>query len=247
MAERDSVCVIVPTYNNASVILPVLEQTLKYCKDLIVVNDGSTDNTAEILNKLIPKIQVLSYEKNKGKGYALAQAFSFARHKGYRYAITLDSDGQHFPDDIPSFLQAIDENPGAVIVGSRLLKQEHMPKENTFANRFSNFWFAVHTGKRLPDTQTGYRMYPIYRMDKMRLLTSRYETELEILVRLAWKNVPLIPLPVNVYYAPPGERITHFRKGRDFLRISLLNTVLTFVAILYGYPSMLLRTWLKRS
>jgi glycosyltransferase involved in cell wall biosynthesis len=116
MAERDSVCVIVPTYNNASVILPVLEQTLKYCKDLIVVNDGSTDNTAGILNKLIPKIQVLSYEKNKGKGYALAQAFSFARHKGYRYAITLDSDGQHFPDDIPSFLQAIDENPGAVIV-----------------------------------------------------------------------------------------------------------------------------------
>ena len=241
MAERDSVCVIVPTYNNASVILPVLEQTLKYCKDLIVVNDGSTDNTAGILNKLIPKIQVLSM-KNKGKG---ARHVFPARHEaGMPYP---DSDGQHFPDDIPSFLQAIDENPGAVIVGSRLLKQEHMPKENTFANRFSNFWFAVHTGKRLPDTQTGYRMYPIYRMENMRFLTSRYETELEILVRLAWKNIPLIPLPVNVYYAPPGERITHFRKGRDFLRISLLNTVLTFVAILYGYPSMLLRTWLRRS
>ncbi|NLA15442.1 MAG: glycosyltransferase family 2 protein [Bacteroidales bacterium] len=246
MAERSDLCVIIPTYNNASTLPAVIEETLKYCKNIIVVNDGSTDNTEELLNGLTSKIQLISYPVNKGKGYALSRAFSYAHLEEYRYAITLDSDGQHYPDDIPGFIKTNEANPGAVIVGSRQLRQKHMPKKNTFANRFSNFWFTVHTLKRLPDTQTGYRLYPLYRISNMRLVTSRYETELEILVRLAWKNVPIIPLPVKVFYAPEGERITHFRKGRDFLRISLLNTIFTFLAIIYGYPSMLLRTWYKR-
>lgn len=247
MAERNDICVIIPTYNNASTILRVVDEAMKYCRHLIVVNDGSTDNTLELLKTLPYELQIISYPKNRGKGYALSRAFDWARTKDFRYAITLDSDGQHYPSDIPHFIRAIEEHPGAVIVGSRFLKQENMPRENTFANKFSNFWFALQTCKRLPDTQTGFRLYPIYRMNKMRLLTTRYETELEILVRLAWKGVPIVPLPIRVFYAPAGQRVTHFRKGRDFLRISLLNTVLTLSAFIYGYPSMLLRKWLKRS
>lgn len=247
MAERDDICVIIPTYNNASTILRVIDETYGYCPRIIVVNDGSTDNTKELLDSLTQKPEVITYKKNKGKGYALKRAFSYARVRGYRYAITLDADGQHYPAEIPRFLKASGEHPGALIVGSRVLKQEHMPRENTFANRFSNFWFALQTFKKLPDTQTGFRLYPIYRMEKMRWFTTRYETELEILVRLAWHRVPIGPLPVRVFYAPAGERVTHFRKGRDFLRISLLNTILTLSALLYGYPSMLLRKWFKRS
>jgi len=200
-----------------------------------------------LLRNMSYKPDIISYKENKGKGYALKRAFSFALARGYRYAITLDADGQHYPSDIPRFLEALEKNPGAVILGSRLLKQENMPGKNTFANRFSNFWFALQTFRRLPDTQTGFRLYPLDRMKKMRLYTTRYETELEILVRLVWKRVPIVPLSIRVFYAPANERITHFRKGRDFLRISLLNTILTVTALLYGYPSMLFRSWFKRS
>ena len=247
MPERDDICVIIPTYNNAYTLPRVVDETLGYCDRMIVVNDGSTDNTLELLRNMSYKPDIISYKENKGKGYALKRAFSFALARGYRYAITLDADGQHYPSDIPRFLEALEKNPGAVILGSRLLKQENMPGKNTFANRFSNFWFALQTFRRLPDTQTGFRLYPLDRMKKMRLYTTRYETELEILVRLVWKRVPIVPLSIRVFYAPANERITHFRKGRDFLRISLLNTILTVTALLYGYPSMLFRSWFKRS
>ncbi|MFA6926933.1 MAG: glycosyltransferase family 2 protein [Bacteroidales bacterium] len=247
MPARDDICVIIPTYNNASTILCVIEETMAYCNHLIVVNDGSIDNTLDQLRTLSLEPEVISYRKNRGKGYALSRAFAFAHVRGYRYAITLDGDGQHYPSEIPRFIKAIEEHPGAVIVGSRTFRQENMPRKNTFANKFSNFWFTLQTFRRLPDTQTGFRLYPIYRMNKMRLLTTRYETELEILVRLAWKRIPIVPLSIKVFYAPAGQRVTHFRKGRDFLRISLLNTILTVSAFIYGYPSMLLRKWVKRS
>lgn len=134
-------------------------------------------------------------------------------------------------------------NPDALLMGSRGLKQDNMPQKNTFANKFSNFWFTVQTGRRLPDTQTGYRLYPLRKMGDMRLITTRYEGELELLVRSAWRNIEIRPIPIRVYYPPAEERVTHFRPLQDFTRISILNTFFCFAAILYGYPSMLIRKW----
>ena len=113
-----------------------------------------------------------------------------------------------------------------------------MPSGNTFANRFSNFWFHLQTGLRLPDTQTGFRVYPLLHLPCLKLLTYRYESELELLVFSAWRGVHIVPVPVSVSY--PADRVSHFRPFRDFLRISLLNTVLCLLAIVYGYPRMLL-------
>jgi hypothetical protein len=116
-----------------------------------------------------------------------------------------------------------------------------MPKKNSFANKFSNFWFALQTGQKLPDTQTGYRLYPLEKMKHIRPFTSRYEAELEILVRCAWRGIKLVSIPIQVYYAPEEKRVSHFRPGIDFLRISLLNTLFTILAIIYGYPAKLLK------
>lgn len=121
-----------------------------------------------------------------------------------------------------------------------------MPGGNTFANRFSNFWFRVQTGIDFPDTQSGFRLYPIQRMRKMHIYTHRYESELEMLVRAAWEGIPLRAIPIEVYYAPAGERVTHFRPFRDFARISVLNTVFVFGALLYGYPKMLYRRLMRK-
>ena len=191
-------------------------------------------------------VHVIAYLPNKGKGTALVTGFREALKLGFRYAITLDSDGQHYASDIPAFVKAITEHPDSLIIGSRGLKHDNMPQKNTFANKFSNFWFMVQSGKKLPDTQTGFRLYPLYKMGKMRLITSRYEAELEMLVRSAWRNIPIIPIPINVFYPSQEERVSFFRPGKDFTRISILNTFFCFAAILYGYPSMLIRKLLSK-
>ena len=110
-----------PTYNNDGTLRDVVERVFPYCEDVIVVNDGCTDNTAEILASFSERITVVKYGRNRGKGYALKQGFLKAKAMGFDYALTIDSDGQHFPEDIPLFVEALEQHPGALIVGSRNL------------------------------------------------------------------------------------------------------------------------------
>ncbi len=232
-------CVIIPVYNNAGTIKDVVRRTLMCCKDVIVVDDGSTDGSSEGLEKL--GAVVVRYKDNRGKGYALKTGFKEAKARGFERAITIDADGQHFPEDIPVFAAQAKEDPEAMLVGSRNLQMENMPGGNTFANKFSNFWFRLQTGVNLPDTQSGFRLYQLNRIGRLRFLTYRYEAELELLVFQCWKGVPMRPVGINVYYPPEGERVTHFRPFWDFFRISVLNTVLCLLALFYGLPSRLLR------
>ncbi len=235
------ICVVIPTYNNGQTIGKVVRDTLVQCADVVVVDDGCTDVTAQILDG-IDGITVVSCPQNRGKGHALKMGLGKAREMGFAYAITLDGDGQHFPEDIAWFLQANLVHPGSLIVGSRRLEGVERSKGSSFANKFSNFWFYIQTGKKLADTQTGYRLYPLHKLRGLGLLTSRYEAELELLVFASWHGVDLVPISVNVYYPPRKERVSHFRPGKDFVRISVLNTVLCFLAVVYGLP---LRVWRK--
>lgn len=230
----EKICVIIPTYNNATTIRRVIEDVEKYCSSIIVVNDGSTDNTAEILKSIPLPIEVVSYLKNRGKGHALVTGFKKAIALGYTHAITIDADGQHFADDIPCFIEGLKNNHEGFIVGCRNLTEENMPRQNTFANRFSNFWFRLQTGINLPDTQSGYRLYTLSSLKGLNLITSRYESELELLVYAAWAGVDITSVNVKVYYPPAEERVSHFRPIYDFFRISVLNTVLCLGALLYG-------------
>jgi glycosyltransferase involved in cell wall biosynthesis len=241
------ICVIIPVYNSEKHIANVIENVLQYTDNLIVVNDGSTDGTLDVVQtRYATFLHIVSYAKNRGKGYALKQGFRQALEMGYTHAVTLDADGQHLATDIAVLTTKAQENPNALIVGSRKFDNPNMPEGNKFANNFSNFWFRVQTAIALPDTQTGFRVYPLLKMGKMCLFTNRYEAELELLVRSAWKNIKLVPQPINVYYPPENERLSHFRKGKDFFRISVLNTFLCFFAVVYGYPSMFLRKIFKR-
>lgn len=234
------ICVIIPTYNNAGTVRDVVERSLAQCDDVIVVNDGSTDSTAEILRS-INGIEIVTIERNAGKGTALKRGFERARQLGFAYAITLDADGQHFPEDIPTLLEANIEHPGALIVGSRKFGDAKRSAGSRFANAFSNFWFCVQTCRRLPDTQTGYRLYPLKKLYGLSMLTSRYEAELELLVFASWHGVKIVPVEVNVYYPPASERVSHFRPGPDFARISVLNTLLCVLALVYALPLAILR------
>lgn len=241
-----SCCVIIPSYNNYKTIATVIEDVAKFTNNIIVVNDGSTDDTENIINQF-QNIELISYSANKGKGYAIRKAFKYAISKNYRYAITIDSDGQHFASDLPNFINLIKENPDSLIIGSRNLKIENVPEKNSFANKFSNFWFTLETGLKLSDTQSGYRLYPIEKMKNFRYFTTRYEFEIEVLVKAAWKGILVLENPIRVYYAPIGERITHFHPFKDFFRISLLNTYLVILTLLYYKPFYFIKQINKKS
>lgn len=231
-------CVIVPVYNNPTTIADVVKRALQQCPDVFVVDDGSTQPVAPLLEGLPAK--VLRHDVNRGKGMALRTGFAAAREAGFTHAVTVDADGQHYPEDMPVLIEASVSNPKDLIVGCRSLTADNMPRSNTRANRFSNFWFRLQTGQKLEDTQSGYRIYPLDGLHGLKLLTSRYEAELELMVFAAWHGVRLKGVPVRVYYAPEGERVTHFRPFADFMRISLLNTFLTIAALFYGLPCRLL-------
>lgn len=241
-------CVIIPTYNNAGTLEKVIRGVQQFTDNIIVVNDGSTDETGAILARLSESekpgathspspITLITLSENSGKGYALRQAFKKATEKGYRYAITLDSDGQHFPEDIPNFIGMISANPDAMIVGARDMSQDGVPGTSSFGHRFSIFWFRVETGLKIQDVQSGYRLYPLEKIKMIRHFYSRkYEFEVEVLVRLAWRGVTILSVPVQIWYGKKGEQVSHFRKGRDFARTSLLNTILVIAALLWIRP-----------
>ena len=239
LMKARGICVIIPTYNNAGTIRQVVTEALGQCDDVIVVDDGSTDGTSEILRS-IEGITLVAYERNRGKGHALREGFRRALAMDFAYAVTLDADGQHYPADIAKFVAANRQHPGALIVGCRQMKGAVRTKGSIFANKFSNFWFYIQTGRHLTDTQTGYRLYPLRRLHGLSLLSARYEAELQLLVFASWHGTRLEPIDVDVYYPPIGERVSHFRPGKDFARIFALNTLLCFLAVVYGLP---LRLW----
>lgn len=231
----DKVCVIIPTYNNAKTIGKVVKDTLQYSKNIIVVNDGSTDETLDVLST-INGFKLLTYPANKGKGFAIQTGFKAAIEQGFDYAITIDSDGQHFPSDLELIFKEHSKRPDTLLIGSRNIQAEGMPGKNTFANKFSNFWFWVETAQKLPDTQSGFRLYPIYKYKNTRWFTTKYEFEIEILVRSKWSGISILPVPINVYYPPEDERVSHFKPAKDFTRISILNTILVLITYLYILP-----------
>lgn len=233
-------CVLIPTYNNSKTLENVIKRTLEYCDDVIVVNDGATDSTPQIL-KRYNQLSVIVHPQNKGKGMALRNGFKKAVELGFDYVVAIDSDGQHFPEDFLGFLNKIEEHPGSLIIGARNMNVDNVPGKSTFGNKFSNFWFWAETHISLPDTQSGYRLYPVQKLKKIWFFTTKFEFEIEVIVKAAWRGIPISSIPIKVFYAPKEERVSHFKAGRDSLRISFLNTYLVILSALFWRPVMLTR------
>ena len=233
--DEFKICILIPTYNNDKTLRRVIDGILAYTNHVFVINDGSTDTTSAILESYEKQISVVTIPINKGKGNALQVGFRKAKESGYDFAITIDSDGQHFPHDIPSFIKVLKQKSKPVlIIGSREMEQDGIPKKSSFGNKFSNFWFWFETGIKLNDTQSGYRLYPLKFIPK-KFWTNKFEFEIEIIVRTAWKGIEVTNIPIDILY-DPNERVSHFRPFQDFTRISILNTFLVFLTIFYIKP-----------
>lgn len=243
--SEKKICILIPTYNNEKTLRRVIDGVLEYTENIIVINDGSTDSTHQILGHY-SQITTISLPENKGKGNGLKIGFRKAKELGFDYAITIDSDGQHYPDDLPVFVEALlNEEQDVLLIGNRNMSQDGIPKKSSFGNRFSNFWFWFETGIKLEDTQSGYRLYPLHKIPK-KYFTPKFEFEIEIIVRTAWRHVPVKNVPIKVLY-DPAERVSHFRPFKDFTRISILNTILVTITLLYIIPRNFINNFRKKS
>lgn len=241
-----SVCVLMPTYNNERTLKRVIDGVLQYTEHIIIVNDGSTDTTSAILESY-SNLEQIHFAENKGKGQALRAGFKHAESLAYKYVITIDSDGQHFPKDIPAFINTLEhsENKNLLLIGARNMSQDSVPKKSSFGNKFSNFWYWVETGIKLQDTQSGFRLYPIQHFENLKFYTNKFEFEIEVIVKAAWNGSEVKNIPIHILY-DETERVSHFRPFKDFTRISILNTWLVIVTVFYIKPRNLFRKLKKK-
>ena len=209
---------IIPAYNEESTIRNILE-TLKKVRsidEIIVVDDGSTDRTYKYAKS--EGVKVARHKKNRGKGAAIITGFDRASEIA-DWAITIDADGQHHPQDALNLMRAIPENSRPLVVGMRQgMAGVAVPWTSRFGRKFSNFWVKISGGPAMSDSQSGFRIYPLPESMNLDVKARRFQFEVEILVRAAWANIPVIEVPVRVAYAEGPLRISHFRPFVDFIR-----------------------------
>jgi len=220
---RTRPAIVIPTYNHGRQLSQVLEKALAFGYPVFVVDDGSTDTTSGILSSA-SGVTVIRHEKNMGKGAALLTGFSAAARVS-DWALSLDADGQHDPSEISALIQAVPEAGRGLVIGRRSgMRHENVPWTSRWGRGFSNFWVWVCSGKRLSDSQSGFRLYPVPETIRLGARARRFQFEVEILVRAAWSGILILEVPVRAVYGPPGERVSHFRPWLDFWRNSLTFT-----------------------
>jgi glycosyltransferase involved in cell wall biosynthesis len=219
--------VVIPVYNHHQRVAEVIARARSLGLRIIVIDDGSTDNTTRVLAEE-HGITVIRHPHNKGKGAALLTGFRAAM-RGCDYALTIDGDGQHYPEDGKALLAAVGDGRRALVVGVRRgMDGEHVPWTSRFGRGFSNFWVWACGGPRLSDSQSGFRLYPLPEVLELQVHARRYQFEVEVLVRAHRNRLPILEVPVSVVYQPRGERISHFRPWRDFWRNSMTFSRLFF-------------------
>lgn len=216
--------VVIPVYNHINTLRAVVEAALVQGFPVLVVDDGSSDGCLDRINDL--PIERHRLPVNVGKGGAILAGAQLAQRSGYQAIITIDADGQHDPADARLLLEMASSSWPCIVIGARIMETRNVPRSSLFGRDFSNFWVRLECGQALPDTQSGYRLYPVEFLDSARFLSRRYTFEIEVLVRGSWAGLPLLFTPVSVYYPPGGERISHFHKLKDNLRLSCLHTFL---------------------
>jgi glycosyltransferase involved in cell wall biosynthesis len=228
--KKNRFAFVIPVYNHAATVARVVKDAQALRFPVFVVDDGSTDNTYDQI-KEIAGINILRHPQNQGKGAAIMTGFAAAAAVG-DWAITIDADGQHYPEDARKLIKAIPKKTRAVVVGARAdMTGKHVPWTSSFGRKFSNFWVRTSGGPVISDSQSGFRIYPLPEALNLKTKARRFQFEVEILVQAKRKGVKVFETPVRVNYNPNGKRISHFRPFVDFLRNSSTFTRLIFTRI----------------
>ena len=204
---------LIPTYNEEKHIKEVVDRCFDYVPEVVVVDDGSTDRTLEQL--ALTKATVIRQEKNGGKGSALKKGFEYGRQANIDYMITLDGDNQHSPSEILRFVGLAETGDYDLILGCREMLGTDMPYIRRFANMASSWLISAKLGRRIPDSQCGYRALKLKALDEIDLQCDRYDLESEIIQKIIKKSGKIGLVPVSTIY---GDEISTVRQIVDPLR-----------------------------
>ncbi len=227
--------VIIPVYNHGGQVAGVIRSCRQLDLPIIVVDDGSTDETGTVLADTSDIFQV-RHPQNQGKGAALLSGFRLAMAMGCDYALTIDADGQHDPADAAHLLAVAEKEKNRCLIVGRRQGMEggnrsNVPWTSRFGRGFSNFWVWAAGGPNVRDSQSGFRLYPLPETMNLGVRARRYQFEVEVLVKAHQAGIAIREAPVGVVYQQKGKRISHFRPWMDFHRNSATFSRLIFARI----------------
>ena len=208
---------IIPALNAEATIGDVVRKAREQIDDVIVVDDGCTDGTADVARA--EGATVLRHELNRGKGASLKSGFAYAREHGYDAVITLDADGQHLPSEIPKIVKAWQETGADLVIGGRAHLFDHMLPRRRMANRFSAWAIAKAAGTRVSDSQSGFRLYSARLIREVKLHTDGFDMESEVIIRAGVRKMRIVVTPVDLGFID-GLSTSHYRPLGDTLRIA---------------------------
>jgi glycosyltransferase involved in cell wall biosynthesis len=227
--KSNSLCLLIPVYNNPQTIARVVAEVLAYNLPIIVVDDGS-DVPVETLIEKDTIVTVVRHSQNQGKGVALRTGALKAKEMEFSHCLTMDGDGQHFAEDLPKFLELFRQknNESMMIIGVRDFETCNPPKSSVIGRHIGNFWVWVESGTWVSDTQTGFRLYPVEFL-AYPSSTLRYEFEIENLVKFLWSGGTVLEVSVKTLY--DETRVTHFDKLKDNRHMIFLHARLVLMRI----------------
>jgi predicted LPLAT superfamily acyltransferase/glycosyltransferase involved in cell wall biosynthesis len=242
MILRVRVCI--PTFDNPQSIGDVIADTLDLIHlPILIVDDGSLEPVAKVIERhprydqilaalSEGRLEILRIDVNAGKGRAIQAAIRVSVEAGFTHLCTMDGDGQHYPREIDKLVSLAKKHPWSLIIGARKFHGEHIPGSSKFGRKFSNFWVAYQTGLAISDSQSGFRLYPLFQLQNIKFFTKRYDFEIEVLIRAIWKGLAIREVEIDVFYPDPSVRVSHFNKLWDNVRISILNTIFVILTLL---------------
>jgi len=200
-----NICVIIPAFNEAKNIANIIKRIKSYNLKVLVIDDGSVDNTAEIA--LNSDVEVIKNKRNLGKGASLIRGFDYALKNNFDAVITMDADGQHLPEDLPKFIQKAEQSNNSIFIGNRMLNPLKMPLIRKLTNRVMSFLISLIIKQNVPDTQCGFKLIKRELLEKLKLNTKHYDTESEIIIKSALLGYTIESIPIRCVYESKKSQI----------------------------------------
>lgn len=219
MNNRMRVCIVIPTYNESMTISEIVAKIKKGGLDILVVDDGSQDETAKLARQ--NGASVIVFKQNRGKGASLKAGFKHALKKGYESIVVMDGDGQHDPEDIRRFIQTAKSTDADLIIGNRMNDTKTMPFVRWITNKWMSSFISRICGQKIPDTQCGFRFIKASLLEKVRLVSSKYETESELLIRAGRERFKILSIPIKSIYNNEVSAIHPIKDAFRFLRLMI--------------------------
>jgi len=218
--------VAIPAYNCAATVAGVVAAVSRENHPVLVIDDGSDDDTSLAAREA--GAEVLRNPQNLGKGASIRRALAWARNRQIERLVTMDGDGQHLASELGKLLGAAASKPDAIVIGQRIVAPAMVSANKLFGNRFANRWVEIACKKAIPDTQSGFRVYPVAATLALGTRARRFAFETEVLIRAVRAGVEIHSQPVRVYYPPADQRTSHYRPFVDTVRIIFVVLGLIF-------------------